>query len=808
MKVMDLNGKWKVCDASSQECTYEATVPGDIHDDLMKAGVIVEPYYGDNSKKCSWVVEKDWKYTKTFNVDDLNEKTYIVFDGIDTVSTIYLNGVKIAETDNMFMQYRIDVTDTISIGENKLEVIIHSIRKELDKYPKEGYYGCFNKQRIFIRKAQCHFSWDWAPDFPATGIWKDVYLETRKDTYINDINIRTELDGHVTFFVNMPETCNDKQEREIEITVGDDVYRYKTMDQKNFYTIKIDNPKLWWPRVLGEPNLYEYKIKMFADGELCDEKSGKFGIRTVRMEEKPTKNMDGFTCQIYVNEKPVFFKGANWVPLDVMTGCITKERYEKAIKLAYDANFTLLRVWGGGIYESEDFYNICDELGMMVWQDFAYACADVPDNNFDFINRAIAEAEQQVYRLRNHPSLVLYCGGNEKTGSHGKNKQYGDKIIYYYIRGVVDHLDGTRPYFPSSPWGYGDIGNTQSSGDCHCNSYQKAMISPYNHDALGIENFRDVLKTFDAAMASEIAVQGAPTLASLKKYIPEDKLWPLNEMYDLHFMRNPYDGTNKWFPEIQLEVAEQTFGKIDGLEDFCKKSSTFHSELLRADCEYHKANIGRCSGTMNWMFNDIWPCGTWSVVDYYMTPMPAYYALRRSYVTNNLIITKTMEGYQLFVVNETDRDMDYSVEFGMADMYGNNIGDVKKAAGVVKPYSSRVLYTYDECGGTDCFMFAKGEVDGDARDASLFCTLWKDVNFVEPELDTKIEKTADGVMVTVNTKNYARCVNVTIPEKDDVEYSDNYFDILPGCTKTVFVKGNDIKAEDVVVRNWMDKWEY
>lgn len=808
MNRINLNGEWLLRQEGLCSETIKATVPGDIHNDLLNAGAIDAPYFGDNSKKCSWVVEKDWKYIKIFNITELNEKTYIVFDGIDTVSTIYLNGVKIAETDNMFMQHRVDVTDVIGIGENKLEVVIHSIRKELAKYPEEGYFGCFNVQRIFIRKAQCHFSWDWAPDFPATGIWKDVYLETRKDTYINDFKIKTELDGHTTFFVNMPEDCEYEKEREIEVCVDGKTYRFKTTSQKNFYTIKIDNPKLWWPRALGEPNLYSYSIRLFSDGELCDEKNGKFGIRTVRMEEKPTEKLDGFTCQLYVNETPVFLKGANWVPLDVMTGCITKEHYEKAITLAYDANFTLLRVWGGGIYESELFYNLCDELGMMVWQDFAYACADVPDNDFDFINRAIAESEQQVCRLRNHPSLLLYCGGNEKTGSHGRNKKYGDKIIYYYIRGVVDHLDGTRPYFPSSPWGYGDIGNTQSSGDCHCNSYQKAMISPENPDGLGIENFRDVLKTFDTAIASEIAVQGSPTLSSLKKYIPEDKLWPINEIYDLHFMRNPYDGTGKYFPQIQLEVAEQTFGKIDNVQDFCKKSSIFHAELLRADCEYHKTNIGRCSGTMNWMFNDIWPCGTWSVVDYYMNPMPAYYALKRAYHPNNLIITKTVSGYQLFAVNETNKPMEYKVEYGISDLYGKATGENRNKNGTVDAYSSVCVYTFEDYDDTTSFMYAKGVIGEDNRETTLFKALWKDIEFVEPELRVDYEKIDNGIKAIITTKNYARTINIASPVREDLIYSDNYFDLMPGCTKEIIITGKDINSDDLVVRHWLDVWEF
>lgn len=808
MKKINLSGEWMLCKDGCPNETYKAMVPGDIHKDLLNAGVIEDPYYSDNSKKCAWVAETDWRYTKIFKADKLEAVTYLVFEGIDTISEIYLNGKKIADTDNMFYKYRFDVSEHIVKGENKLEVVLKSIRNELKKYPDEGYFGCFNVQRIFVRKAQCHFSWDWAPDFPAAGIWKDVYVESITDTYINDYKLVTQNDGSVTFFVNLPEDCRYGKEREIEITLDGKSYKYKTTDTKNFFTVKIDNPKLWWPRFLGEANLYDYNIKLFSDGVLQDEKNGRIGLRSIRFEQLPTENADGFTCQLYVNDTPVYLKGANWVPLNVMTGCIEREDYEKAIKLAYDANFSMLRVWGGGIYENDVFFEICDELGIMVWQDFAYACADVPDNLPEFVEKAITEAEYQVQRLRNFTSLVLYCGGNEKTGSHGFNKKYGDRIIYYYIRGVVDHLDGTRPYFPSSPWGYGDIGNTQSSGDCHCNSYQKSMISPENPDGVGIENFRDALKLFDASLVSEIAVQGAPLLSSLKKYIPEDKLWPINEIYDLHFMCNPYDGTGKMFPQIQYEAAEKLFGEIGSVQEFCKKSSTLHSELLRADCEYHKTKIGKCSGTMTWMFNDIWPCGTWSVVDHYLTPMPAYYSLKRAFCPNNFIITKTINGYELFAVNETNKEMEYDIEFGISDLYGNLVGDGGKKQGCVKAYSSELIWSFSDDTKADQFMFAKGTFGDDYRDTTIFGHLWKEIDFVEPELDVNFESIADGVIATITTKNYARTVNIASSSQDNLVYSDNYFDLMPGCTKSIVIKGENINTDNLVVRNWVSSWDF
>ena len=809
MQKILLSGKdWQVCEAGNAEKCYPAEVPGDIHGDLFKAGVIENPYYADNSKKCSWVVERDWNFSKTFKVEKLEDVTELVFDGIDTISTIYLNGREIAKTDNMFMQFRVNVTDTIKIGENKLEVVIHSIRKELEKYPSENYFGCFNVPRIFVRKAQCHFSWDWAPDFPATGIWKDVYLETRHDTYIHDYKIKTDLDGSVTFFVNLPESSEILKPREIEIFVDGKTYHYDTTAQKNFFTIEIENPKLWWPRFLGDQPLYDYTIKLFSDGQFCDEKNGKFGIRTVRLEEKPKKNPEGFTCQLLINETPVFLKGANWVPLDVMAGTITAEKYEKAINLAYEANFSMLRVWGGGIYENDVFYEICDKLGILVWQDFAYACADVPDNNFDFINRSIAEAEYQVYRLRNHPSLVIFCGGNEKTGSHGFNKKYGDKLIYYYIRGLVNHLDGTRPYFPSSPWGYGDIGNTQSSGDSHVNSYQKSLKSKREPNNIGIENFRDLLKTYDPSLASEIAVQGAPLLSSLRKYIPEKDLWPIGDMINLHFMRNPYDGTEKFFSQIQQEVATAFFGELEGMEDFYKKSSTVHSELARADLEHHKTIIGRCSGTMTWMFDDTWPSGAWSVVDYYLQPMPAYYSLKRCYTPQNLIITKTMKGYELFVVNETQDSFSYSVKAGICDLGGKPCGEEKTFSGTVGAYSSVSLFVFPENVPENAMMYAKGEIGDKSYQTAMFATLWKNIKWLEPELSVSYKAVKGGVEATFKTKNYARCVNLAVLDREDLIYGDNYFDMLPNTEKTVLIKGENIDINAIKVRNWLDKWEY
>ncbi len=811
MKKTLLNGEWKLKNPVTG-AEYVATVPGDIHSDLVKAGVIPDPYYSDNANVCSWVAEQDWIYEKEFNVTEnmLKNKICIVFNGIDTYSEILVNGKPVGNTENMFIRYSFEVNDLIVKGKNTLTVRLKSIKEAAKQFPEEGYFGCFNVQRIFIRKAQCHFSWDWAPNFPAMGIWQDVALEVLPGSEIEKVIIHPYLDGRVSFFVHMTKDFDNENVEDKFLTIkvwneSQAVTRTFSVDGlKNAYTLYVEGPKLWWPVGMGEANLYNYEVILTEHGKETYNKSGKFGFRTVELDQSPIDE-EKFACRFKINGKEVFLKGANWVPLDIMTGCITDEKYHKAIDMALDANYNCLRVWGGGIYEKDIFFDICDEKGILVWQDFQLACADVPDDFPGFSDRMIEEAEYQLARLQPHPSFFVITGGNEKTGAFGKAKSRGDRLVYYTLRGLCDAIDGTRPYMPSSPYSFRDSGNDYTSGDSHVNSYQSARASGRMHE------FREILKDLDASLSSEIAVQGACRVETLKKYIPQDKLWPVNDIYDLHFTRNPYDGTGTTFVEQQIEAAGILFGEFEGLNEFVKKSMALHSEFVKADSEFHRARRGRCGGAMFWMFSDIWPSGTWAIVDYYLIPKAAYYASKRAFAPITPIITKIKETTGLYVVNDTLRDVRGNLTLRYTDVEGNvsfeRIEDINAKAGC-STFISAVDEVIQE--GTQKILVAELDMKGEKVKTFFYPDLWKDIQWKNPELEVEIDRPFDRcAKIKITAKSaFARMVNILVPELSGTTISDNFFDMEKGETRIIEVKADKaFDTADIAVKTWLDEWE-
>ena len=811
MQKISLNGNWKVKNVLTG-AEYPATVPGDIHNDLVKANVIPDPYYSDNANKCGWVTEQDWLYETTFTVtkEMLQSKLKLVFAGIDTYSEILVNGKKIADTDNMFLRYDFVVNDYVKEGENTLAVNLISIKEAAKQFPEEGYFGCFNVQRIFMRKAQCHFSWDWAPNFPAMGIWQDVELDVLDGGEIKSVTVHPYLDGRASFFVHLSEDFDNENigDKSIKIKVFDsDVTVEKTFavdGYKNACNIVVEAPKLWWPVSMGEPNLYNFEVTLVENSKETYKKSGRFGFRTVELEQSPIEE-NKFACKFKINGKEIFLKGANWIPLDIMTGCITKEKYEAAINKAMDANFNCLRVWGGGIYEKDVFFDICDEKGILVWQDIQLACADIPDDYPGFADRMIEEVEYQITRIQYHPSFFVSTGGNEKTGAFGKQKSRGDRLVYYTLRGLCQHLDGTRPYMPSSPYSFTDGGNSLNSGDSHVNSYQTARAE----GKMG--EFREILMNLDASMASEIAVQGASRLEGLKKYIPEDKLWPVNDIYDLHFTRNPYDGTGTTFVEQQIEAAGILFGEADNVNDFVKKSMALHSEFVKADSEFHRARMARCGGAMFWMFSDIWPSGTWAIVDYYLIPKAAYYSAKRSYAPITPVITKIKGETALYVINDTLNEVKATLTLRYTDANGNISLEKEYPVTLSANTSLKVeeLESIIEVGSNNIFV-AELKMDEKSVKTYYYPDLWKKVAWANPELDVKIERKCDKcATLTITAKSaFARMVNVLVPDLANTVISDNFFDMEKGETKVVEIKADKpFATEEIEVLNWLDKWE-
>jgi beta-mannosidase len=567
---------------------------------------------------------------------------------------------------------------------------------------------------------------------------------------------------------------------------------------KNFRSIKIENPQLWMPNGYGDPNLYTYKVELLRDGKVIDEYSNRLGLREVELVQKPLGE-DALSFYLKINGVDVFVKGSNWVPCECFTGTVEDAKYEKLVRFAKDGNFNMLRIWGGGIYEKDIFYRLCDELGIMVWQDFMFACADIPEMDTDFVANVTKECIYQIKRLRNHPSIVYWCGGNEKTGSCGLLKQYGDYLVDITIRGLVEHYDGTRPYIRQSPFSWTDIGNDELSGETHGTSFDIVLLENYDEFLKASFNKR-------VSFSSECATMGSCVVDSYYKFVPEDELWPMGEIYDDRFCDNPY-GTLMSFVNRQQKAVEMMFGEAHSIEEFAVKSMASQAEVLKIEILNRRRNRKTCGGFMNWMFSDIWPTGTWAVVDYFAQPKMGYYAMKREFAPFRGYILPNGEGkYFAGFINDTTEPITVVGNFGGVTVDGQYIS--KKSYCV----------TVEPC---DIFEFGAIDVEGDvlflqyesekySSVATVVPALFKDVAWCSDYQATvgESKKTCKGyeTEVKISANSYVRGLYIKVDE--NAVCSDNWFDILPGQEVVITIQSKQIITEkDLLISDytqWID----
>ena len=482
---------WKLTNLSTGK-TVPAHIPGDITDDLYRVGEIAEPYYGENYKQLGWIAETDFEYEGRFVLSEQTvrcEDISLILKGVDTFAEVFANDVPLCKTENMFVEYALPVKSLVRQGSNTLRVRMHSTKRVMESIDTTGYFGVFNVPRLFARKAQCHFGWDWAPDLCGYGIWQPVYVACRRKHRIGSVNYWASTDGDVTIFTELNYCINattDDYGVAIDGTAEqrlDDTLVCKVLSpdgslaaqctipvegRKNFCNLRVEAPQLWWPNGYGAQPLYRYEVTLYRAGEAVSETAGTLAFRKVELAQKPT-GMDTLGFTLRINDTDIFVRGSNWVPVDCFTGAIRDEKYERLLLLAKNGNCNLLRVWGGGIYERDLFYDLCDREGILVWQDFMFACGDIPEDKPEWVENTLHECEQQIKRLRVHPSVVYWCGGNEKTGSFALQISRGDKFVDYTLHGLVRTFDQTRPYVRQSPFSYSDVGNNWRSGETHCN---------------------------------------------------------------------------------------------------------------------------------------------------------------------------------------------------------------------------------------------------------------------------------------------------------------------------------------------------
>lgn len=836
MKRMILDGEWKLKgfgyqegDATSVEDSegwIPAQVPGDVHVDLMAAGQLDEMYFSDNIAKNKWVIEKEWWYARTFSVSDaeLEAVSELVFKGIDTVANVYLNGEKIGHTENMFREYRFDVSEKLKLGEpNELAVCIEPISIVMKEHDASPYFSCFNDHRIFMRKAQCHFGWDWAPDCPGTGIWESVWLESHEEIGLDGVSFDTHCSGAVSFFANLigPVQEVGTDDMELKLTLNDPDGHpvaeevWPATGIKNFRNVFVENPQIWWPNGMGGQPLYSYTIELLKNGQPCDARSGRFGIREVELKELPM-GADKMGFGFRINGRPVFCKGANWVPLDSFTGAIPDEKYNHMLTLAKQANFNMLRVWGGGIYEKDLFYDLCDELGLMVWQDFMFACSDVPDNHDWFVENVRAEVEYQVKRLRVHSSIIYWVGGNEKSGDYFRAMvNYGDTLFDENIPGIVQTLDPTRPYRRGSPFAYVDSGNHPKSGDSHLS----ALDSTFSPESKGFFDYRNCLSRSETSFNSEFALQGPARRQSFERFMPPEHYWPMDELWDYRIRKNPYDHiTDRSFAEKQLSIVQAFFGDPQNHAAFIKYGMTIHAEAMWDEMFGYRAKRPFNSGSLFWMFSDSWPTGSWAVVDWYGLPKAAYYAAKRAARPLQIgwKVRPDETGWQLVACNDALRAFSGTLCLGEETVAGEQKWTRKLEVSIPANTSTVLAETEasEFSGAVDAFLFAELDCGDEKRSDIFFPNFWKEVPWPEPGLKISGFQTLENnaVEVTLKTERFARCVHLTgiaegLVDNASVLVSDAYFDLRAGESKTVRLESSaPIETGGLQTAHWLTEW--
>ena len=634
MKIIDLNGEWQFRAVGSEDVHptgqgdvsgwMSARVPGTVHTDLLACGKIPDPFHGLNENDVQWVGRREWLYHREFDVDESfarQNRVELVAEGLDTFATIKINGRNAGSSSDMFVEHRFDVKKYLRTGKNEIEILFDSadLRAiELEKKHKALMVG-HEPHRIYARKAQYSFGWDWGPRLVTAGIWRGIRIEGcgagRLSTPFAKVVALSKKEAVVELSVDVELLTKEPMVLKAEIShngvVAQNEERARSGRKK--FRFRIRKPEIWWPNGYGGQPLYRAVLTLFSDGDAGEREEFTFALRTVRLLQRPDDEGRSFTFEI--NGEKIYCKGADWIPSDSFIPRIADGTYERLLGMAKDANMNMLRVWGGGIYEQDIFYNLCDRLGLMVWQDFMFACAEYPEHPW-FLKQVRDEAKKAVERLRNHPSIVLWCGNNEcewifcqQNPEKSPDAMSGATIFRSLLPAVCRKLDGTRPYWRSSPFGSG-FPNDESNGNHH----QWEMWARWR-------DFKEY-ESDHARFVTEFGFQAPPHLRTLETIGAHPDDHPLTRLLE-HHNKLP-EGTERIyrFQAGHLPVATD-------LEDFVYKGQIIQAEALKTAVEHWRRRKFRTSGSLFWQLNDCWPVTSWSVVDSALRPKAAYYYAKK-----------------------------------------------------------------------------------------------------------------------------------------------------------------------------------
>ena len=759
----------------------KATIPGTVHTDLFQNQLIPDPFFGANEKQLQWIENENWEYETYFSLtkSELKNKNIdIEFEGLDTYATVYLNGKAVLEADNMFRKWNISAKSHLKIGTNHLKVVFHSAVQKGKEESKKLSYTLPEKERVFVRKAQYQFGWDWGPRFVTAGIWKKVQLKFWNSAKIESVKYnQIELNDKKAILEFTTEIYVSKV-KTIQLKINEKIETFNLKKGKNRIQMQyeITNPKLWWCNGLGDANLYSFTIEISQKKQLLDSKKLHIGLRTIELIQE--KAQAGKSFYFKLNGKSVFMKGANVVPPDSFLPRVSDSTYFSLVENAKKANMNMLRVWGGGVYFDDAFYEACDANGILVWQDFMFACSMYPGDE-KFVENVKQEVIDNVNRLQNHPSIAIWCGNNENDeGWHnwGWQKQFNyskadstqiwndyKKVFHEMIPQTLDSLlpKEKNIYWSSSPskgWGRKE---SLTQGDVH-----------YWGVWWGKEPF-EIYEKKVGRFVSEYGFQGIPNLETLQKVMNKQDLNFTSEAFKNH-QKHPtgYETIN--------EYMERDYVVPKDFEDYAYVSQLLQARGMKIAIEAHRRAKPYCMGTLYWQLNDCWPVTSWSSLDYYGNWKAFHYQVKQSFENVLLSVEEESNKYEVFLINDSLEKQSGKLELEFLSFDGKSFWKTSKEI-TVGENSCTIIY---EILKEDCKPFDLKQtvlkVQFNNVQSQYFFVKPKDLKLQKPNIQINI---LNDVMIEISSDVLAK--NVFLSSENETFFEDNYFDLLPNEKRVI-----------------------
>ena len=816
--IVELDSNWEF-QSENDDSFLPASVPGTVHLDLLNNGKIDDPFFRLNEHELQWIDKLDWNYQTNFNINDFHfnhDSIEIDFLGLDTHADVFLNDHLIYSSDNMFVGKKIQVKPNIRKGNNKLLIKFKSpIKIGIDKYDKLGYELPENandlseigkvpgnkKVGVFLRKAPYSFGWDWGPRLVTSGIWRPIKINFWQNFKINDVHFKQKIKGDQAFIeadVEV-ESLITNENVVAEIFVDDKkilkqpVY-LENGNNKFSIPFTMKDIERWWPNGMGNQKLYEIKLKI-SHKNYFSVVSKSIGLRTIELITE--KDSIGNNFFFKVNGIPTFMKGVNYIPQDIFLPRVQKSDYEKLLSAAVNANMNMIRVWGGGVYEDDIFYKLCDKYGLLVWQDFMFACAMYPGNE-SFLESVEEEAIYNVKRIRDHPSLALWCGNNEvlsawenwgwkKDVVENQSQEIADTIFKSYdqifhkiLPQVIKEYDPDTNYWSSSPSSSTGIKESLISGDAH-----------YWGVWWGKEPFNTYEEKIPRFM-SEFGFQSFPEFSSVKKYTNQSDYDIYSDVMKSHQRSSIGNSTIE-------EYMIRDYNVPDSFEHFLYVSQLLQAEGISLGMEAQRRNRDICMGSLYWQLNDCWPVASWSSIDYYGKWKALYYYTKKSFEESILSFYKKNNQIDVYFVTDKLGSEKYNYNFQLMDFSGK-IYNSWSGEFHSNPNNSKLIHNInlssistDSDYFNDKLIFSNIKLDEViVAEKTEYVTSLKNLKLTKPKFQYDVNIVGNFYEIKLISENLIK--NLHVESKLQYNFSDNYFDLLPNKEKVIKINRDNFNS--------------